>query len=388
MTPSPSVRDDHAWSRGRLFWEIAFIGVLVGTGVAVGATPGLTPAAKIAGIVLVLCQVPGYVLLGRSIVGGDERHRLRYVYLLYIAGLFVPATLAAPPAAFALFAIAPLCYLVVHPLPASLTVGVLNVGPIMSMFNDTEATGSDLIQGTLLVAMSVLLSFAFGMWIHRIIQQSHERAELIRSLDATRAELAEVSRHAGMLEERRRMAREIHDTLAQGFSGISMLLQAAEAEPAKDRHYLRLARQAALANLDESRALVSGSLDVVPIPESIRRVAERFTVETGIVTTLDVADTPRRLDPHVEIALLRVTQEALANVRKHSGADTVEVTLAVDEAALRLRVSDDGGGFDAETGHDGHGLPGLRERVARLGGTVDIVSSPRTGTAVTVEVPA
>lgn len=388
MPTSRSVNDGDAWRHGQLSWEIAFAGVLVATSVVIAVTEPLSLVAKTVAVLLLLGQVPAYLLLGRLIVADESRHPLRFAYVLLVAVLFVPATLVAPPSAFALFAIAPLCYMVVHPLAASITVGVLNVGPVATLVSENGSSGQKLVQGAAIILVGALLSFTFGMWIHRIVQQSGERAQLIRDLDATRAELAEVSRHAGALEERRRMARDIHDTLAQGFSSIVMLLQAAEAEPGGDGHYLQLARRAAQSNLDDARALVTGSLHTVPVPESLRRVTERFEAESGVEVYLSIEESTPRLEAPVEIALLRVVQEALANVHKHSGATSVEVNLELTDESARLQLHDNGSGFDVGAEYEGYGLPGIRGRMAEVGGSVDIVSSPTTGTTVTVAVPA
>lgn len=384
MTPSPSARDAGTWVRDHRFWEFTFAGVLVATCVVIAATENLTPVAKAVAVALLAGQVPGYVFLGRRMVTEDVSHPQRMVYLLLIAGLFVPATVVAPPAAFGLFAIAPLCYMVVHPFPATLAVAAFNAGPIAALITDSAASGPDVIARTATVAVSVLVSFVLGMWIYRIVRQSRERAELIRELDATRAELAEVSRHAGVLEERRRMAREIHDTLAQGFAGIAMLIESAESDPGG--RYLRLAHRAARDNLADARALVSGSLDLMSLPESLRATAERCGEESGAEAGFTVTGEQRRLDAQIELAVLRMVQESLANARKHSGADRIEVELGYTPGMLRVLVRDNGCGFDTSAVHGGYGLPGLRERVDRLGGEVDITAS-EAGTTVCVVVP-
>src|SRR5262249_44878023 len=162
----------------------------------------------------------------------------------------------------------------------------------------------------------------FGTWIVRIIDQSMERAELIKRLDAAQAELAEVSRRAGTLAERQRLAGEIHDTLAQGLTSIVMLLQAADAEigtdPPEARRLVRLAPQTAGEGLAEARAMVAAltpaHLEAGPLDEALARLTARIGAELGIGARFEVTGTARALPAAAEVVLLRAGQEALANV--------------------------------------------------------------------------
>jgi signal transduction histidine kinase len=234
----------------------------------------------------------------------------------------------------------------------------------------------------------------FGFWIDRIIRQSTERRDLIRQLEATQAELSEVSREAGVMAERERMAAEIHDTLAQGFTSILMLLQAAEPyigrDPSKARRQVGLAARTARENLAEARALVAAvppaALGGSSLDDAVRRLADRLGEELDVDTEYTVSGEPRRLSPTVEVVVLRAAQEGLANVRKHAKAGHIVIDLAYGAASVRLEIRDDGTGFDPEPAR-GFGLRGMRERVGQVGGTLDISSAPGAGTSVTVEVP-
>jgi signal transduction histidine kinase len=236
---------------------------------------------------------------------------------------------------------------------------------------------------------------AFGGYIGRIITQSDERASLIAQLEATRAELAEVSRQAGAMAERQRLAGEIHDTLAQGFSSILMLIQAAEAQlelsPATARSQLSLAAQTARENLAEARTLVGGlasaQLQAGTLEDALRRITQRAGAELGIGASFSIDGTGRRLPAATEVVLLRAGQEALANVRKHAGAQSVAVLLRYGPDRVRLEVTDDGTGFDPALVNGGYGLSGMRARVDEAGGTVAVRSAPAEGTSVQVEVP-
>jgi signal transduction histidine kinase len=186
---------------------------------------------------------------------------------------------------------------------------------------------------------------------------------LIEQLESTRAELAVAHHEAGVLAERHRLAGEIHDTLAQGFTSIVTLLQAAEAglEPesregpespaAKTaRRHVDMALATARENLAEARTLVTAltpaALESGTLGDTVHRVTDTTGAEAGIRAQSEVTGTARRLPTRTEVVLLRVCQEALANVRKHAGARQVSVRLCYAEERVRLTVADDGGGTE------------------------------------------
>ncbi|MCA6090610.1 sensor histidine kinase [Streptomyces sp. SCA3-4] len=223
-------------------------------------------------------------------------------------------------------------------------------------------------------------------------QESRRRQRLIDDLVRTRDELAAAQREAGRLAERQRLAREIHDTLAQGLSSIVLLARAAEtAAPATVPERVREIGRTASDNLAEARrfvhALVPPALAEAPLPEALRRVTARTL--PGAVFRLDGEPCP--LPVECEVALLRLTQEALANVARHARAEHTAVTLAYLDGQVTLDVYDDGVGFiPGEGPADGRrtfGLHGMRERIAELGGTLTVESAPGEGTAVAVAVP-
>lgn len=252
-----------------------------------------------------------------------------------------------------------------------------------------------------------ICSAAFGtllaLFIDAIIRQSHERQRLIENLEATRHELALEERRAGVLEERQRIAREIHDTLAQGFTGVVMHLEAAEAAmppgAPEAQHHLDQARRTARESLAEARraiwALRPEALERASLPDTLARLAERWTQENGIRADVTVTGAPRKLPPEVEVTLLRSAQESLANVRRHAGASRVALTLSYMDELTTLDVRDDGLGFEpalvqARTG-DGatgrFGLQAMRERVEALEGDLTVESEPGGGTTLTVQLP-
>jgi signal transduction histidine kinase len=247
--------------------------------------------------------------------------------------------------------------------------------------------------------ISVTFGTLFAFWLTRIIDQSYERRRLIEQLEATRGELAAAEREGGRLAERQRLARDIHDTLAQGFVSIVLQLQAAERElPAgadAARRHLERARRTARDNLAEARRLVwdlrPEPLRAASLGEALGRLADRLAEETGMAATATVTGTPRPLSPDAEITLLRVTQEALANVSKHASAGRVALTLSYMDGEAALDVRDDGVGFAPGAGtvgtNGGLGLPGMKERVEALGGRLAVESGPGRGTTIAVTVP-
>jgi signal transduction histidine kinase len=202
---------------------------------------------------------------------------------------------------------------------------------------------------------------------------------------------------AAVLEERNRLAHEIHDTLAQSLSGIILQLDVAEEAlletPDAARAHLARARQLARDSLAEARrsvrALRPQALADSDLPTALRRLVEQMTAHTPLQARVYVRGTPCPLLPTVENALLRIGQEALTNTVKHAQACTVQLALTFDTTAVCLRVSDDGRGFEPyqATRHDGFGLISMRERAERIGGRFTLTSQPAHGTAVRVVVP-
>lgn len=385
-----TTKDAWDWGLGR--WEAYFGLVLVSTLMYVLA---VEPASRsVPTAVLLLALVPWYFFFGRRLLRRDCPGPMTYVYVAGMIVLCSAAALVAPESSLVLFAASPQCFMLMRWQSSVVALVFLNAIPALRFLRGGPDAGSIAV---FLVWTVVVIGFSafFGLWIERIIQQSRERRELIAQLEATRAELAEVSREAGVMAERERMAGEIHDTLAQGFTSILMLLQAADAyvgrDPEAARRQVGLAARTARENLAEARALVA-ALPPAPLggsslDEAVERLAERLREELGVTADYTLTGEPRRLTAGAEVVLLRVAQESLSNVRKHAKADRVEVGLAYAAESVRLEVRDDGVGFTPGASH-GFGLHGMRERVGQVGGTLDVRSEPGAGTAVVVEVPA
>jgi signal transduction histidine kinase len=206
------------------------------------------------------------------------------------------------------------------------------------------------------------------------------------------------ARHAGMLDERARLAGEIHDTLAQDLTGIVTQLQAAarNGESAVDGAHVSKAQNLARSGLDEARrslqALRPGALSGgAALSEALEQTTTRWSADSGIPATLTVAGEVAALPTETEIALLRMTQEALTNVGKHANASKVGVTLSYLDGVTLLDVRDDGIGFDPLTVSEqggGHtvGLTTMRDRLARVGADLEVESEPGSGTTLVARV--
>ena len=214
-----------------------------------------------------------------------------------------------------------------------------------------------------------------------------------------RARLYDRSARLGAVEERNRLAREIHDTLAQGLTATGLQLESAEAllETGSSTEKARAALSRALdltrSNLEEARRSVldlrAAPLEGRSLPEALGVLVDRWEAETGVSARFRAVNGARPLPPRVEVALYRVCQEALTNVARHAGAGGATVRLIATPEAVRLTVEDDGLGFDpSQVTGGGQGLVGMRERVEMLGGSLTVHSHPGgAGTKVEAAVP-
>jgi signal transduction histidine kinase len=246
---------------------------------------------------------------------------------------------------------------------------------------------------------------------NRAVEQNRERglmisalAEANRALQGSMAENAELhaqllaqAKEAGIVEERQRLAGEIHDTLAQGLVGIITQLQAAEqtrSRPEEAARHLSVARTLARSSLNEARrsvrALRPEQLEEANLAEALGGLIDGWSQQSKIPAELDVVNRPAPADADIEAAVFRITQEALTNVAKHAEATKVRVTLTYLADALLLDIADNGVGFSAVSPvspTDGYGLLGMRRRAEGVGGRLTIESLPGSGATVNLFVP-
>jgi len=273
------------------------------------------------------------------------------------------------------------------------------LGFAVSLALSGVAAGEDETGVLLEQVLPFVVAAAAFLFFAAIAHESRERRRLIEELEAARQELAASERQAGVLQERQRLAGEIHDTLAQSFGSIAMQLEAAQASLApqerQSRQRIAQAAQRARESLAEARRLVWAlrpeSLEQASLANAVSRITARWSAETGIETSSRTVGETRRRSPDVEVTILRAAQEALSNVAKHADATRVSVTLSYIDEPTVLDVQGNGCGFDpgtdrAGSGPDGgFGLASLRDRVERLGGRFLIESAPGQGTTLVVE---
>lgn len=243
-----------------------------------------------------------------------------------------------------------------------------------------------------------------ALWLNAIINQSAERRMLIEELHRTQENLTRAEREAGVLQERQRLSREIHDTLAQGLISIITHLEAAEQsletgawvnDDATLRRHFTQAQRMARANLGEARRVVQDLrpeiLEDTTLPIALRRLVTAWAESTGTEASTHVTGVLHALSDELELTLLRVVQEALSNVAKHANARIVSVTLSYMPDRIMLDVQDDGDGLPAASpmplSSSGFGLQSMRERVLALSGSLHVESEPGTGTTLVVAVP-
>lgn len=392
-TAAPTAAAPDFWDRTRRGWHAIFYALLAVMAVLVPGLDDTTQTER--GVVLGALAVMGvsYTLAGRRALGWDDT-RLALLYLVP-AWACVLAIVAVDPVGYLLlFVLFPQTWAmlprtwqaVTWTLLASALLGLTQLWQVG--FSRDAATDA-----VLTFVFNAGLSLLLGLWITGIVRESERRAELIAELQQTRVELASVERSRGALEERERLAREIHDTLAQGFTSILALAQAIDAgwdhDPAAARSRLGLLEQTARENLTEARALVAalGPVDLQQgsLQAALHRVVERFTLEAGVPTDLVVDGEPAPLGANAEVVLLRSAQEALANVRKHAHARHARVRLAYADGGATLEVEDDGVGIGADTS-EGFGMRGMRDRAAHVGGQLQVARRDGGGTRVHVRV--
>jgi signal transduction histidine kinase len=378
------------WERTRRVWHLVFYALLaVLAALQVATSDGR--GASVAALTCLAVLAVAYALVGQYALGEDDLRRgLAYLVPAWAAA-FVLVT-QDPSGYVLLFVLFPQTWAMLPtgwpPVAWTLVVSV-GLGVLQWVQNGPGAEAAT--DAALTAVFNAGLSLLLGLWVSGIVKESDARAALIDDLRRTQAELVEAEHSAGVLAERERLARDIHDTLAQGFASILTLAQAAEAtldtDPDASRARLDLLTRTARDNLAEARSLVAAlapaPLDGQGLPAALGRVAQRFADETDVPTEVEVTGTPVALAPNQEVVLLRSAQEALTNVRKHASAHSVHVVLTYRADGATICVEDDGVGV---TGPEGFGLRGMRERAAAVGGCVRVTARDGGGTQVQVDV--
>jgi signal transduction histidine kinase len=378
---------------------------------------------------LALCALTAAWMLWMYTLHPDWRERTRVMGLFLAVLIVLMAILVSRDPWFGLFTPAGYIYSFrLLPWPSELAaISGVSIVAGTAQATDIPKTSVYGVLAYLAVVAVNVVPFCGLAWLGQKGEEHYELREQAlaevneanRRLEASMAENAGLqqqlltqAREAGVSDERQRMAREIHDTLAQGLTGIVTQLQAAEQfadDQAVWRRHVQAATRLARESLSEARrsvhALRPEALEAARLSEALAGVAERWSALHGIGVQFTTTGTARPMPAEADVALLRTAQEALANVAKHARATKVGLTLSYMENEVALDVRDDGEGFEPDgdppgAGDDdlrrtdagvpggGFGLVAMRQRIESLSGTLQVESEPGAGTAISACLPA
>lgn len=276
------------------------------------------------------------------------------------------------------------------PVPASLVMAVILIaGGLLALNNVSRLTGAR-IMGPVI---GIVVAAGVAIGVRALQVEGEHRRRLIVELRETRELAAHRQREAGVLQERQRLARDIHDTVAQGLASILLLSSAIQRDldepPGDVAANLTRLREVAAQDLAATRRLIAdlapSDLEELDLAQALQRRCDRVAGSHPVAVVLSIESLPD-LTRDMEVAVLRIVGQALDNAVAHSGAATIRVT--VDEVAdqLVIDVFDDGQGLAIDA-PEGRGITGMRARAAALGGTLTVESEPDAGTVVAVEFP-
>jgi signal transduction histidine kinase len=454
-TPQDPINPDPLVQRNHPVLTVLPYGMLAFCVILSLALPNPGPAAE--GIALILSILSAAWMLWMYTLHPAWRYRPRVMALFITVLILLGAGLVLDQTLFGLYTFTIYIYVIGYLVWPWRLLGAAAIGLLQATsqaYGDNKDTVGGLLIYLIIIAVNVAIAmaYAWSRWTSTVLDTRRKRAldelgESNRRLEASLAENAGLqqqlltqAREAGVLDERQRMAREIHDTLAQGLTGIITQLQAAE-QAAEDlagwRRHFEAATGLARESLSEARrsveALRPESLESGRLSEALAEAAGRWSALHGVPVQVTTTGTARAMPSEAEFALLRTAQEALANVAKHARASRVGVTLSYMEHEVALDVRDDGRGFDpaklcagaakaakvaAANGHaqvahvggvtglvglsvgdglrhpgpgkpgdGGFGLVAMRQRIESLAGTLQVESEPGFGTGISACLP-
>ncbi len=323
----------------------------------------------------------------------DSRQWVIVTWLVVVCTAWLGTAVLSMDAAFIVF---PLFFVVVRFLPpwgSAIGVAILTISVVVILGLNTGWN----IGGVVGPVIGAGVAWVLGVGFHLLHRGAQEKAAAMEALVEARAEALQSSRRAGEMDERARIAGDIHDTVAQGLSSIGMLLSAVEAQGElsdSTRQQVSLAKATAAENLAETRRIIAAfqpaPLVGAGLPVALARIVS--STPMGEALSFDVDGKPREVRPEVEAALVRATQSLVSNIVRHSQATGAKVTLTYHPSDIAVDVVDNGVGFDPEaidihTGHT-YGLSGVCTRIQKLGGTMAMESSPDQGAGISVSIPA
>jgi signal transduction histidine kinase len=386
----------HAMRIGQHLIGLALAVICVVRAVAEGTQPAVAIAA---GSAAIAWYAAGVVLTRRD----PDPRRARW-WLMGLTAVWVATVAVSPEFVWLAFLI---WLLAGHLLPGWWAIGLSSLVLVVVVAAPVAHGGTTTLAG----GVGPLVGAVFALGVSRgyleLLRDAAERERLVTSLTQAQQEMAELhdelartQRHSGAVAERTRIARDIHDTVAQGLSSIRLLAHAA-AERTSDPAARRTLDQVGAISTDSLAdvrrivaALAPSELDDDALAAALARMLERLHEQAGLETELHVDETLPSLPTSAEAALLRTAQSALANVRLHAHATRVVVSLIDAGDSARLDIVDDGAGFDvaaweAASATDGtsYGLRFMRSRLRELGGGLDIESTPGEGTALSARLP-
>lgn len=335
-----------------------------------------------------------------------QEHRLRMG--IFFAGVIVLASiLMLRFPLFFIFTISGFFYAsILRPIPLAFVGCFATSFAINTLLGGIPQTAESWTFYIAIIALQTVVIGGGAVIGEKANEQGEERRQALAKLEVAlvenaglHAQLLTQAREAGVLDERARMAREIHDTIAQGLIGIVTQLEAADQArdrpSARDRH-LEQAQRLARDGIVEARRSVEASMPAAlesgSLPDALATVARDWSELNDIPVDVHVTGDVVALHPEIEVALLRIAQEALANVARHAGASRAGLTLSFIGDVVTLDVRDDGVGFTVPgpgaAERSGYGLGGMQQRAARVAGSLAIESEPGGGTALSARVPA
>lgn len=398
-TSATTSREDFSamWRRQQPAWHGAMAFVwLAAVVVTLVDDPG--PRGRVPSVVLLAVMALAYATLGvRAMAHEDVRYAVGYHVVAWGALLTVQWVDPGTQSWLLFFALFPQLWAMMPTRWATIATFVVVVAFSLVRWAQLDFAAESATEIVISGVISTGLSLSLGLFINRIITEAESRATTIDELRAAQQRLAAAERDRGVHEERERLSREIHDTLAQGFTSVVALSRAADSALARGdvatvRDRLALIERTAADNLDEARLIVAeltpGHLQSRTLGEALARLGVAVSSESGLRADVRVEGEPVPLGGSAEVVILRTAQEALSNVRRHAGAGHVDLTLAyADPERVVLEVRDDGRGFDPLAPRTGFGLDGVHARAAEVGGAVELVSAPGAGTTLRLEVP-
>ncbi|MBW4031596.1 MAG: sensor histidine kinase [Acidobacteria bacterium] len=375
----------------RRWWMLALTGASILCAVVLGLSVGMGLRFGI-GVAILVAFAVFWALVFRCDEEGSARAVAVLIVTIAVSGALtaVDTSLAffqafAYPAAWTLLATA---------RRAVLASAALAIVEGLALVERIGASPSSIGLAITIETVSFAFAISMGIWITRIADLGTERKRLFDELSGAQAELAAMHRDAGATGERERLARELHDTIAQSLTAQVLLAQRARRELASGAlsdSTLELLETASREALAETRSLVAASARVeLPgggLVEALQQLGTRFERESGITVTV-VSSFPVEvpLARDAEVVLLRCAQEGLANVRKHAGAHAVRLLLSSSDGFAGVDVVDDGRGFDPSSAAPGFGLSGLRDRLGLVGGSLSVDGTPGA-TTLTARLP-